>query len=102
MSTDIIYNCIYAQPIRQLKKDLILALRPLHIEGWLFHGYWERDMVKGAGNTSPVGTLVERTSPVVKLPQFKPSGPANVQQGFTDEWRRIAKPVTKRLQLKHE
>ena len=30
MSTETIYNCIYAQPVGQLKKDLIQALRHAH------------------------------------------------------------------------
>jgi transposase, IS30 family len=88
VSTETIYNCIYAQPVGQLKKDLIQAPRhahnklvprskgqdrcgqipdmisihlrppPPHIEDRLFPGHWEGDLIKGAANASAVGTLV--------------------------------------------
>ncbi len=90
VSTETIYNCIYAQPVGQLKKDLIQApshahnkrvprskgqdrrgqipdmlsihLRPPHIEDRLFPGHGEGDLIKATANASAVGTLVGRTS----------------------------------------
>ncbi len=53
-------------------------------------------MIKGAANASAVGTLVECTSPVVKLLQSKASSPPNVRQGFTNQLRSIERPVAKR------
>ena len=105
MSTGTIYNCIYPQPIGQLNKDLIQALRharkncvsrskrqerrgqisdmlsihlrPAHIEDRLLPGYWEGDLIKGAANVNAVGTLVERTSRVVMLVKLPESKPAS-------------------------
>jgi len=105
VSTETIYNCIYAQPVGQLKKDLIQALRlarnkrvprskgqdrrgqilemlsthlrPPHIEDRLLPGHWEGDLIKGAANASAVGALVERTSRVVMLVKLPESKPAS-------------------------
>ncbi len=85
-----IYNCIYPQPVGELKRDLIKALRQAHnkrvsrskgqdrrcqipdmvsihvrppeIEDSQFLGHWEGDLIKGEANGSAVCMLVERTS----------------------------------------
>ncbi len=90
VSTETIYNCIYAQPVGELRKELIACLRQAHnkrlprskgqdrrgqipdmvsihmrppeIEDRQFPGHWEGDLIKGAANASAPGTLVERTS----------------------------------------
>lgn len=124
VSTETIYNCIYAQPVGTLKRELIACLRQAHnkrvprskgtdrrghipdmlsihlrppeIEDRQFPGHWEGDLIKGAGNASAVGTLVERTSRLVmliKLPAYKPASAANVLQAFTDKLLSIAQPM---------
>jgi len=103
--TETIYNCIYAQTVGQLKKDLIQALRhahnkrvprskgqnrrwqipdmlsihlrPPHIEDYLFPGHWEGNLIKGAANASAVGTLVECASRLVMLVKLQESKPAS-------------------------
>jgi IS30 family transposase len=124
VSHETIYNCIYAQPVGELRKELIACMRQAHnkrvprskgqdrrgqipemlsihvrppeIEDRQFPGHWEGDLIKGAGNASAVGTLVERTSRLVmlvKLPEFKPASAANVLQAFTDKLLGIAQPL---------
>ena len=105
VSHETIYNCIYAQPVGELKKDLIGALRharnkrvprskgqdrrghipdmlsihlrPPEIEDRLFPGHWEGDLIKGKANASAVGTLVERTSRLLMLVKLPDVQPAS-------------------------
>lgn len=131
VSHETIYNCIYAQPVGELRKDLIACLRHAHnkrvprskgkdrrgqipdmlsihlrppeVEDRQFPGHWEGDLIKGEGNASAVGTLVERTSRLlilVKLPHPKPASAANVLQAFTDKLNGIAEPM--RLSLTYD
>lgn len=124
VSHETIYNCIYAQPVGGLRKELIaclrharnkrvprskgqdrrghipdmlsIHLRPPEIEDRQFPGHWEGDLIKGQGNASAVGTLVERTSRLlilVKLPHPQPASAANVLQAFTDKLLSIAAPM---------
>ena len=124
VSHETIYNCIYAMPMGELRKELIATLRHAHnkrlprskgkdrrgqipdmlsihvrppeIEDRQFPGHWEGDLIKGEGNASAVGTLVERTSRLVmlvKLPECKPASATNVLQAFTDKLLGIAQPM---------
>ncbi|MBN0530403.1 IS30 family transposase [Pseudomonas aeruginosa] len=124
VSNETIYNCSYAIPMGELRKELIATLRHAHnkrlprskgkdrrgqipdmlsihvrppeIEDRQFPGHWEGDLIKGEGNASAVGTLVERTSRLVmlvKLPEFKPASATNVLQAFTDKLLGIAQPM---------
>ena len=128
VSHETIYHCIYAQPVGELRKDLIACLRHAHnkrvprskgqdrrgqipdmlsihlrppeVEDRQFPGHWEGDLIKGEGNASAVGTLVERTSRLlilVKLPHPKPASAANVLQAFTDKLNGIAQPMRQSL-----
>jgi IS30 family transposase len=95
VSHETIYNAIYVHPRGELKRELIACLRhhnqvrkprsrgadrrnqipdmqsihirPPEIEDRLIPGHWEGDLIKGAGNRSSVGTLVERTTGFVVL-----------------------------------
>lgn len=128
VSHETIYNCIYAQPVGELKRELVACLRqarnkrtprskgedrrgqipdmlsihvrPPEVAERQFPGHWEGDLIKGAGNASAVGTLVERTSRLlmlVKLPPPKPASAASVLQAFTDKLNGIAQPMRKTL-----
>lgn len=105
VSHETIYNCIYAQPVGELKRDLIQALRHAHnkrvprskgqdrrghipdmlsihlrppeIEDRQFPGHWEGDLIKGKANASAVGTLVDRTSHLLMLIKLPDIQPAS-------------------------
>jgi transposase, IS30 family len=105
VSHETIYNCIYAQPVGELRRDLIACLRHAHnkrvprskgqdrrgqipdmlsihlrppeIEDRQFPGHWEGDLIKGEANASAVGTLVERTSRLVMLVKLPHPKPAS-------------------------
>jgi IS30 family transposase len=98
VSHEAIYQAIYAVPRGELRRELLACLRqgkpqrgrrpkdgerrgricdsirerPAAVDGRLVPGHWEGDLIKGAGNRSSVGTLVERTSrKLVKLADAK-------------------------------
>jgi IS30 family transposase len=105
VSHETIYNCIYAQPVGELKRELIASMRQAHnkrvprskgqdrrgqipemlsihlrppeIEDRQFPGHWEGDLIKGAANASAVGTLVERTSRLLMLVKLPEYKPAS-------------------------
>jgi IS30 family transposase len=86
LSHDTVYKSVCAQPVGELRKDLIACLRqannkltplckgqvrrgqipdmlsiqmhPPEIEVRQFSGHWEGDLIKGEANASAVGTLV--------------------------------------------
>jgi IS30 family transposase len=73
-----------------------IHVRPPEIEDRLFSGHWEGVLIKGDGNASAVGSLVERTCRLVmliKLPHAKPASAVNVRQAFTDKLLSIAMPM---------
>jgi len=127
-SHETIYNVIYAQPRGELRRELIACLRlartkrwprsrgedrrgqiadllsihvrPPQVEDRQFPGHWEGDLIKGAGNLSAVGTLVERSTRLlmlVKLPHPNPATAAHVLQAFTDKLNGITKPMRQTL-----
>lgn len=95
MLSETIYDRIYAQPLSELKRDLIEAprqarnkrvprskgqdrrgqipdmvsiyARPPENEDHYFPGNWEGDLIKGEANGSAGGTLVERKSRLLML-----------------------------------
>jgi IS30 family transposase len=128
VSHETIYNVIYAQPRGELRRELIACLRlartkrwprsrgedrrgqmadllsihvrPPEIEDRQFPGHWEGDLIKGAGNLSAVGTLVERSTRLlmlVKLPHPHPATAAHVLHAFTGKLNGIAQPMRQSL-----
>ena len=114
VSHQTIYTFIHALPRGELKKELLSYLRkkgkpskastdargkianmrlihdrPEEIGGRSIGGHWEGDLIKGAGNKSAVGTLVERKSRFVVLVKLPDATAASVLQGFSEAFERI-------------
>jgi IS30 family transposase len=125
VSHESIYTCIYAMPKGELRKDLIACLRrakakrmprsrgedrrgqlpdllsihvrPPEANDRALPGHWEGDLIKGAGNRSAVGVLVERSSRLVMLIKLADATAASALQGFTAKLRSIAEPMRQTL-----
>ena len=128
VSHESIYTCLYAQPRGALKKELVdclrmarakrwprskgvdrrgqitdllsIHVRPPEVEDRQLPGHWEGDLIKGKGNASAIGTLVERTTRLVvlvKLPHPNPATAAHVLQAFSDKLNAIAQPMRQSL-----
>ena len=72
-------------------------MRPPDVEKRLIPGHWEGDLIKGAGNRSCVGTLVERTSRVVSLVKMDNATAEAALDGFTRALNREPPPMKKTL-----
>jgi len=125
VSHETIYASIYALPRAELRTALIKALRQSHktrkprargrdrrgqipdlrpiserpqeVQDRLIPGHWEGDLVKGKGNKSAVGTLVERTSRYLVLVQLDNATSPVVTGGFTREMTPIPEHLRRTL-----
>jgi transposase, IS30 family len=120
-----IYNAIYALPVGELRKELIICLRqgkttrrprsggvdrrgqipemvsihvrPPEIEDRLMPGHWEGDLIKGKANASAVGTLVERTSGYLILVKMNDSTATSAMEGFSASLNRMPLAMRKSM-----
>jgi IS30 family transposase len=125
VSHETIYLALYALPRGELRKALLAQLRqghtarrprsrgqdrrgslknmtsihdrPAEVATREVPGHWEGDLIKGAGNRSAVGTLVERTSRYVVLAQMDGTDAGAALEAFTRKFRRIPACVRKSL-----
>jgi IS30 family transposase len=121
VSHETIYTAIYAQPRGELRRQLIACLRhgrstrmprkrgvdrrgqipemvsihvrPPEVDDRVMPGHWEGDFIKGAGNKSSVGVLVERTSRLVLLAKLDDATAASAPAGFSAKLNSIAAPM---------
>jgi IS30 family transposase len=121
LSHETIYTAIYAQPRGELRRQLIACLRhghstrlprtrgndrrgqipdmvsihvrPPEVNDRVMPGHWEGDFIKGAGNKSSVGVLVERTSRLVLLARMEDATAASALAGFSAKLNSIAAPM---------
>ncbi len=125
VSHETIYTAIYAHPRGELRRQLIACLRhgrttrmprsrgadrrgqipdmvsihvrPPAVEDRVMPGHWEGDFIKGAGNKSSVGVLVERTSRLVLLAKMDDATAASALAGFSAKLNSIAAPLRRTL-----
>ena len=125
VSHETIYTAIYALPRGELRRQLIACLRhgrstrmprsrgddrrgqipqmvSIHLRQPEVHdrvmpGHWEGDFIKGAGNQSSVGVLVERTSRLVLLAKMADATAASALAGFSAKLNSIAAPMRRSL-----
>jgi len=125
VSHETIYTAIYAQPRGELRRQLVACLRqgrstrlprtrgtdrrgqipdmvsihvrPPEIEDRVMPGHWEGDFIKGAGNQSSVGVLVERSSRLVLLAKMADATAASALAGFSAKLNSIAEPMRQSL-----
>ena len=125
ISHETIYTAIYAQPRGELRRQLIACLRhgrstrmprsrgddrrghlpamlsihvrPPEVDDRVMPGHWEGDLIKGAGNKSSVGVLVERTSRLLLLAKMDDATAASALAGFTAKLNSIAAPLRQSL-----
>jgi transposase, IS30 family len=125
VSHETIYNAIYVMPRGELRAELIACLRqgknsrrprsggvdrrgqipdmarlserPSEADDRLTPGHWEGDLIKGAGNKSAVGTLVERSSRLVMLAKVTDGSASAALEGFSNALNRVHDPMKKTL-----
>jgi len=121
VSHETIYTTIYAHPKGELRRELIALLRrrqskrmprsrgedrrgqipdmvsihvrPPEVQDRAMPGHWEGDLIKGAGNKSAVGVLVERSSRLVLLARMPDATAESALAAFTIKFRSIAEPM---------
>ena len=120
-SHETIYTAIYAQPRGELRRQLIACLRhgrstrmprtrgtdrrgqipdmvsvhvrPPEVDDRVMPGHWEGDFIKGAGNKSSVGVLVERSGHLVFVAKMDDATAASALAGFSQKLNSIAAPM---------
>jgi IS30 family transposase len=120
-----IYVALYALPRGELRRDLLACLRqgrqkrrprgrgadrrgfvpdelriaerPEDIAERLIPGHWEGDFIKGAHNRSAVGTLIERTSRLVRIARMEGLDAATAQKSFERIFNDIPKDMRKTM-----
>ena len=118
LSRETIYTSLYAMPKGKLRASLLalmrrrhktrkaqlrknksnngaipdmtlIDLRPVEIQMRLVPGHWEGDLIVGKGNSSQVGTLVERTTLFVALVKLESAKADVAAEAFTRIFNRF-------------
>ena len=120
-SHESIYTAIYAYPRWELRRQFIALLRqgrstrrpraggadrrgqipemvsihvrPPEVSDRVMPGHWEGDLIKGAGNQSSVGVLVERTTRLVLLCKMANATAESALAAFTAKLNAVAAPL---------
>ena len=125
LSHETIYRAIYVLPRGEIRKEIIGLLRQAKKSRGLrspakerrgglidmtsihdrprdaltreFPGDWEGDFIKGAGNASAIGTLIERKTRFTILAKMTDCGSEAALKGFTRALERVPKAMRKSL-----
>jgi IS30 family transposase len=117
VSHETIYTALYILPRGELRRELIshlrqhrkhrrprsrgndrrgqipnmvkIAERPDEVAGRQVPGHWEGDLIKGGGNASAVGTVVERHSRLVMLVKVDNASTQAVCKGFARKFKAL-------------
>lgn len=81
----------------QIPELLSIHVRPPEIEDRVMPGHWEGDHIKGAGNKSAVGVLVERSTRLVLLARMENATAESALQAFSAKLNSIAAPLRQTL-----
>lgn len=128
VSHETIYSAIYLMPRGELRTEVIGWLRfghakrrprsrgddrrgqipgrvsiherPPEVAERLIPGHWEGDLIKGKGNRSAVGTIVERTTLYTVLVKMETASAESALQGFGQVLNRIG--AHKRLSMTYD
>ena len=81
----------------QIPDMVSIHVRPPEVNDRVMPGHWEGDFIKGAGNKSSVGVLVERSSRLVLLARMQDATAASALAGFSSKLNSIAAPLRQSL-----
>jgi IS30 family transposase len=81
----------------QIPELLSIHVRPPEIEDRVMPGHWEGDLIKGAGNKSAVGVLVERSTRLVLLARMEDATAESALKAFSAKLNSIATPLRQTL-----
>lgn len=81
----------------QIPEMLSIHLRPPEVDDRVMPGHWEGDLIKGAGNRSSVGVLVERSTRLVLLSKMPDATAESALTAFTAKLNSIAQPLRQTL-----
>ena len=84
----------------QIPNMASIHVRPPEADDRVMPGHWEGDFIKGAGNKSSVGVLVERTSRLVLLAKMDDATAASALAGFSAKLNSI--PASMRHSLTYD
>ena len=74
-----------------------IHVRPHEVDDRVLPGHWEGDFIKGAGNKSTVGVLLERTSRLVLLAKMEDATASSALAGITAKLNLIEAPMRQSL-----
>lgn len=74
-----------------------ISERPSEVEDRSVPGHWEGDLIKGKGNASSIGTLVERTTRYTLLVKMKGADASSALAAFKKAFERVPQELRKSM-----